>query len=244
MEEGWTEVTVLRRRIWDAGLVTLELDLKRTFIPGQFAQLGVRNADGHLVHRAYSIASKPGDNLEFFIVEVDDGALSPRLVALAPGDTVLVRDKITGFFTVDDTERAEAVWLVSTGTGLAPYLSMLRDGGLWEKYGRAIVVHCVRNAAHLAYADELRAFSASHPVRYLPIVTREDADGAYRGRIPRALEDGWLEEQGQCRLDTNTHAMLCGNPEMVKELTAALEGRGMVRHKRKQPGHIVTERYW
>lgn len=148
-EDAWHRATVTERQVWDDGLFTSTLDLVRDFKPGQFATLGLE-VDGEPVKRAYSIASAPGAPLEFYVVQVDDGKLSPRLFALEPGDQVWVRDRIAGLFTLDRVEDGGVLWLVGTGTGLAPYISMLREGSLWERWDRVVVVHGARHARQLS----------------------------------------------------------------------------------------------
>lgn len=240
----WIEAHLTDRVQWDRSLFTFRLDVAMDFVPGQFATLGL-DIGTHPVHRPYSIASAPGEPLEFFIVEVEGGQLSPRLAALRPGDTVWVRQRITGLFTVEYAPDAEVLWLMSTGTGLAPYISMLRAGVLWDRYPNIVVVQCSRQGANLAYQEELASFCGHHGVRSINAVSREAVPGAYHGRITQAFRDGALERLGDAPLTPETsHVMLCGNPEMVKEMQSLLEERGMKRHNRRQPGHVTLERYW
>ena len=126
----------------------------KPFEPGQFLQVGYTRGDEH-VHRPYSVASPWGEVIEFFIVLVEDGQLTPYLWTLEEGDQVDVSQRAAGSFTLKKTPEADNLWLVATGTGLAPYIAMLRTEQPWERYQKIVVVHGVRVAADLGYAEEL-----------------------------------------------------------------------------------------
>jgi len=243
----WEEAKLVGKHKWDEGLYTLTLDRALDFQPGQFVNLGVI-IEGKRVKRAYSIGSAPGAPLEFFIVEVDNGALTPRVLARPVGETVLVNARPAGFFTLNWVADARDLWLVSSGTGLAPYISMLRHGEIWDRFERVIVLHGVRFAAQLAYVDELRQHGADHPGRlvYVPVVSRQpEAEGVVHGRVTSALTNGELEAiVGRLPDPALDHAMLCGNPAMLDDMQALLEERGLSINRRKKPGQITVERYW
>ncbi len=244
---AWEEAKLVAKHEWDEGLYTLTLDRALDFKPGQFVNLGII-IEGKRIKRAYSIGSAPGAPLEFFIVEVDDGALTPRVLNKSIGDTVLVNPRPAGFFTLDYVADARDLWLVSSGTGLAPYISMMRTAEPWQRFERIIVLHGVRYAAQLGYADELRRHAAERPGQlvYIPVVSREpEAPGVVHGRVTSALTDGSLEKlAGRLPDPALDHAMLCGNPAMLDDMQALLEERGMVINRRKKPGQITVERYW
>lgn len=244
---SWISARVAERIEWDAGLVTLRLDpLDFPFKPGQFTNLAVE-IDGKHVRRSYSIASAPGAPLEFYLKEVDGGALSPRLTRLAVGDRVLVEPRAAGFLTLDWLpDFAREMWLIATGTGLGPYISLLRSGALFERFDRIVFVHGARHSAELAYRDELVAAARDPRVSYLPVVSREEPrDGILGGRLTHLLSDGRLEESALLPLNLErSHVFLCGNPEMIADTVGLLEARGLRRHKRREPGHITTEKYW
>lgn len=243
----WTQGIVQRKHVWANGLFTLEVkapDVK-SFTAGQFLQLGLEQADGHL-HRPYSVASPHGEVLDFFIVLVEDGALTPHLWKLEEGDRLDVSERAAGSFTLAHCPDAKDLWLVATGTGLAPYIAMLRTPEPWERFEHIAVVHGVRYTSDLAYIEELRAHEAAHPERfkYVPMVSREDFPGALRGRITHSIPNGKLEEVAQQPFSTDSCIMMCGNPDMLNEAEAIFLERGIHRHKRKDPGQIVVERYW
>jgi ferredoxin--NADP+ reductase len=185
--------------------------------------------------------------LEFFIVRVDDGELTPRLWSMSEGDAIDVSAKATGSFTLQHAPHAESIWLLGTGTGLAPYIAMLRDPKIWQSYKKILLVHGVRYPSDLAYLDELEEYEKSHAGQFksISVVSRAEYDRGISGRITTAIESGKLEEMAQTCLSPDSSAvMMCGNPQMLDDVEAILNGRGMRKHKRSELGHYVVERYW
>ncbi|HLV64498.1 MAG TPA: ferredoxin--NADP reductase [Polyangiaceae bacterium] len=245
---GYIEARVVARHHWAPGLMTLTLDAPvPPFEPGQFMNLGLE-LGGHVVRRSYSIASAPGATLEFLLTELAEGALTPALFRLEVGAPLLVDAKPQGFFTLRWVPPAGNLWMIATGTGLAPYISMLRAGEVLRRFERIVVVHGVREAAQLAYATELERLCATHPRRisYVRLLTREaPTAGMLAGRIPAAIRDGRLETTAGLELSPEqTHVLLCGNPAMIDDTMHALGERGLRRHRVRNPGHITTEKYW
>lgn len=242
----WAQGRVTGRVEWAEGLFSIQVEASvAPFRAGQFLNLG--GFDGERwVKRSYSVASAPGQPLEFFIVRVEEGALTPWLAALQPGDAVGVSREAAGHFTLELVPDAPILWLIATGTGLAPYLSMLRGEEPWARFGRVVLVHGVRRRADLAYADELSALSAAHGGRLtvVPVVSRDpEAPGVLHGRIPANLSA--IEAAAGAALAPETsQALLCGNPEMVEEVEALLAERGLRKNRKRAPGHVTTERYW
>ena len=248
MALNWKKGTIVRKRIWTEGLftITVNVDDVVPFEPGQFLQVGLQTQDKH-IHRPYSVASPHGTQLEFYIVLVPEGELTPLIWKLDEGDSIDVSEKAAGSFTLGKTPDAKHLWLVSTGTGLAPYIAMLRTDEPWNRFEKIVVVHGVRYHADLGYADELREWEKRTDVefKYVPMLTREENADCLHGRIPKCLDDGSLEEAAGCELSVaNSSLLLCGNPQMLDDVEAKLGQRGMQRHRRKQPGQIVVERYW
>lgn len=244
----WLPCPLVERRDWAEGLATFVLDGPvPEFEAGQFLRIGVDTGEREPLSRPYSVASAPGQPLEFFIVRVEGGALTPRLFDLAPGDTILVHPRCGGAFTLASAPEAEVLWLVATGTGLAPYISMLRAGQLWDRFGQVVLVQGVRQGDQLCYLPELDALAQARPgrLRHLAVVSRQDYPGALRGRITSLLVDGQLEEAAGAPLrPESSHVLLCGNPDMVLEMQTLLEERGMRRHRKREPGHFTLEKYW
>lgn len=250
----WCQATIVSKKIWTEGLFTITVDTSgvKPFEAGQFLQLGIfpKGSEGDedaIVNRPYSVASPHGKLLDFFIVEVPDGELTPKLLALDVGDPILVNDKGAGRFVLSKTPDAEHLWLIATGTGLAPYIAMLRTNEPWERFKKIVVVHGVRHASDLAYTEELRSYQEKYPGRFALIqtLTREESEGTLHGRIPTLLESGQLESESDCELSAATSSvLLCGNPAMLDSMEEAMNDRRMKRHRSKAPGQIVLERYW
>jgi ferredoxin--NADP+ reductase len=245
VQPGWSRAQVSKRIQWAPGLITLRLSVAPNFEAGQFFNLGLY-LDGEFVRRAYSAASAPGHPLEFFIAEVDDGEFSPALFALTEGQHVWVEDKPQGFFTLRYVPAADELWLLATGTGLGPFIAMLRSRTLWERCQRVIVVHGVRDASQLAYQAELAQLSEQHPLTVVTCLSRARAAApALEGRITQALSNGSLERAAGVPISpSRSHVMLCGNPDMLAEVTTLLVDRGLAKHRQRKPGHITTEKYW
>jgi ferredoxin--NADP+ reductase len=224
------------------------------FTPGQFARLGVyKPGQEKPVWRAYSMASASYDeHLEFYSIVVPRGEFTTELYKLRTGDSLLIDKTSYGFLTLDRFVDGRHLWLLSTGTGLAPFLSILHDLDMWERYERVIVVHSVRQVQELVYRDVIEGLR-THPhfrqyagkLTYLPSVTREQAPGALHARITTLLADGRLETAAQLALGTqDSRIMLCGNPQMVEDTRAALKARGFTTSRQARPGQIAVENYW
>jgi ferredoxin--NADP+ reductase len=244
---GWVTATITGRHDWADGLWTLTLDRKvQPRAPGQWVNLAL-TIDGERVKRPYSVASAAGDPLEFYLLRVDGGALSPRLWQLAVGGEVEVEDQAYGFFTLEHVPVAQDLWLVASGTGLGPFMALVRDDATWERFEHVVLVHGVRHADDLGYRGELERLETERGgrLRYLRYVTREQARSCERERVTVALESGNLERSAGRALDPDSsHLMLCGNPAMIDDMQALLGTRGMRRHRSRKPGHITVESYW
>ena len=254
--DKYTTETITEVRPWTDSLFSFRTtrDPGYRFVPGQFARLGVPgNAEGSTVWRAYSIASAAHDeHLEFFSVVVPGGAFTSRLSKLKEGDPIHVERRSYGFLTTDRFEAGRDLWMLATGTGLAPFLSILHDFHTWETYDNLVLVQSVRTQQELAYEDLIRGFERSeyyaefaHKLRYVRVVTREPAPGTLRDRVTKLLSSGVLEENVGLRLDHDrSRIMLCGNPEMVEDSRKILVERGYRLSRRGDPGHLAVENYW
>lgn len=243
----WEEARVASWREWAPGLRTLRLEGRLApFRAGQFVNLGL-DLEGERVQRSYSLASAPGQPPELFLVEVPGGRFTGALFALGPGQPLWVCPHAAGHFTLELVPPAPLLWLLCTGTGLAPYLSMLRTPEPWARFERLILVHAARERAHLAYGEELTALSAAHEGRLtrVGVVSREPAGEHLAGRIPALLAGGALEARAGATIDpASSQVLLCGNPGMIGEARALLEARGLRKNRRREPGHITVEAYW
>src|SRR6267378_4883745 len=246
MSEKWLTGRIIENRHWTETLFSLRVaDASLGFEAGQFVRIALDTVEGDAgsrVARPFSFVNPPDDPvLEFYGVIVPEGPLSPRLAKLNAGDALYVASNPAGFLVLSEVPDAETLWLVATGTGLAPFLSILRTETPWRRFRNVVLVHAVRYASELTY----RELIASTPARYISFVSRESAPGSLAGRIPAAIADGRLEAAAGLELAPgNSHVMLCGNPQMLKDASATLVARGMRKHRRRTPGHITVESFW
>ena len=212
---------------------------------------GPEPAKDPMIRRAYSIASgsNQGDYLEFYLSLVSSGALTPRLFALKEGDRLHVAEKAKGIFTLDKVPEESHILLVGTGTGLAPYVSMLRSEVLQNRDRRIAVLHGASYSWDLGYRRELESLAQvnSH-FNYIPIVSRPQVDRDWQGhtgRIPPFLADASLSELCGFELEPGpSHAFLCGNPAMIEDAIVCLEARGYQLKRTGVPGTLHMEKYW
>jgi ferredoxin/flavodoxin---NADP+ reductase len=242
---SWLEGTVLENRHWTESLFSLKVQAPRlAFAAGQFVRIAL-DIGGERVARPFSFVNPPEDPvLEFYGIVVPEGPLSPRLEKLSAGERLYVASNPAGFLVLAEVPEAKTLWLLSTGTGIAPYLSILRTAAPWQRFRNVVLVHAVRHARELVYQDLLKKMEGPQ-FRYVTFVSREPHAAALSGRIPAAIRDGRLEAAAGVALDAaSSHVMLCGNPQMLKDATAALAERGMRKHRRRNPGHITVESFW
>jgi ferredoxin--NADP+ reductase len=220
------------------------------FTAGQFARIGLQVGDD-IVVRAYSVLSSPFDEtLEFFSIVVPNGAFTSNLQHLKVGDELYLEKIPYGFLTLARYQLPlpQDLWLLATGTGLAPFISMLQDFETWSKYKNIYLVYSVRTAAELAYVDRIQeiaeSFGEGHQgFKFIPIITR-DPHAALHERLPLLIKNGALEKTAGRPFNTETsHVMLCGNPQMVEDTKEALKARGLTMNRRGE-GNIAVENYW
>jgi ferredoxin/flavodoxin---NADP+ reductase len=236
------------------------------FKPGQFAVLGLLGgeprvaeaaaeettpAPDKIIRRAYSIASSSVERryLEFYLALVTSGQLTPRLFALQPGGRLFLGPKASGVFTLDRVPPARAIVLIATGTGLAPYISMLRTMLVSETQRRFVVLHGARFGWDLGYRAELESLARLRPnLNYIPSITRPEQDPTFHGhtgRVQALLEKGVIEKESGVTLESSqTDVFLCGNPDMIKAVKAMLEAKGFQSDHAGNPGNIHVEEYW
>jgi ferredoxin--NADP+ reductase len=238
----WLTGTVTQNRRWTEALFSLRVEgAALRFEAGQFVRIAL-DVGADRVARPFSMVNAPQDPvLEFYGIVVPEGPLSPRLAELRTGDALYVASNPAGFLVLSELPDAETLWLLSTGTGIAPFISMLRAGTPSRRFRHVVLVHAVRHTQELVYREDIEKAGA----RYVRVVSREDHPLALRGRIPALIRGGQLEAAAGLRLAAeSSQVMLCGNPDMLKDTTAALLERGMRKHRRRAPGHITVESFW
>jgi ferredoxin--NADP+ reductase len=250
---AFNEERVLTVHHWTDSLFsfTTTRDPSLRFSNGHFTMIGLR-LDGKPLLRAYSIASANyEEHLEFLSIKVPDGPLTSRLQHIQPGDTVVVGKKPTGTLLIDYLLPGKRLYLLGTGTGLAPYLSIVRDPETYEKFEEVIVVHGVREVKELAYRKfltetllehEFLGDMAKQQLRYYPTVTREAFE--HQGRITDLIESGKLfQDLGTPALDPAVdRVMICGSPAVLRDLKSMFEQRQFKEGNTSIPGDFVIER--
>src|SRR5262245_32420447 len=202
MMSKWVQGTVVGKRQWTEDLVSLQVAAPEvTFIAGQFGRLALPAPPGskeEMIGRPYSFVNSPHvQPHEFYFITLPGGPLSPQLAALEPGDSIWLLPRANGFFSVSEIPASDVLWCLSTGTGIGPFLSILRTPDPWEKYERVVLVHAVRFANELTYREEIAQIGKAHPgaFTYIPVVSREVAPDALPGRITALIGDGRLESR-------------------------------------------------
>lgn len=237
-----------------------------SFIPGQFAVLGLLGSEsripeayqedgevnpGKMIRRAYSIASSSLErqHLEFYLSLVSSGELTPRLFALKPESRLYLGPKAAGFFTLDRVAPGKSILLIATGTGLAPYISMLRTMLIHDTKRKFVVLHGARYSWDLGYRAELEGLARMRKnFTYIPSITRPGEDPHFTGptgRIQKLLEQGLVESLSGLLIDpARTDVFVCGNPEMIRKVKLLMGERGFVPDNGKESGTLHIEEYW
>ena len=246
--------TVLSVHHWTDRLFsfTTTRDIALRFSNGHFTMIGLRQEGGKPLLRAYSIVSANyEEHLEFLSIKVPDGPLTSKLQHILVGDKIVVGKKPTGTLLIDYLLSGKNLYLFGSGTGLAPFLSIIRDPATYEKFEKVILVHGVRLVAELAYHDylvqelpdhEYLGEMVSNQMLYYPTVTREPFKN--QGRITTLLETGKLQaDLGLPKFDPSTdRAMICGSPALLRDLKVILEKRGFLEGNTTKQGDFVVER--
>lgn len=250
-EAKFTEETVLWVKRHTPKLMTFAITRPAAyrFAAGQFSRLGFRDDAGFL-WRAYSVVSAEyADILEYLVVLIENGPMSARFAELAAGDTVLLDKSATGFLLPERFADGRDLLMLSTGSGIAPFLSIIQQPAVWQRFQRLVLVHSVSYPDELIFADTL-AHLAAHPLvgdyhgqfTFQPVLTRARADGALAQRLPQLLLNGALAAALDMVFSPqHSRFMLCGNPAMVKDTFQALLSLGFAMHRNKAPGQIIME---
>ncbi len=244
----WIHGRVVDNTHWTDNLFSLQVEAPvEPFRAGQYINLGLE-LDGRLVTDPYSIISGPGEQpLEFFLYTHLEGELSTALARLRAGDTLTIESQASGDFTLDQVPSADTLWLLATGTGVAPFIAMLRSERPWQQFRHVVLAYAARVRDDLCYTRVIDSVRDRHPrhFSFVPFISREAVRDTVHGHIPEAITDGALEAAAERSLDpASSQVMLCGNPGMIKEAVARLETRGFTRNRPASPGELTFEAYW
>lgn len=243
-------------RTWTPGLYSFKTTRppEYRFAAGQYARLGLLTPQGHLVWRAYSIVSaSTDDELEYYVIDVPGGAFTSQLRQLVPGDPILLDRQSLGVMLPERFTDGEDLWMLATGTGLGPFIAILREATVWQRFRHLVLVHSVRHPEEFSYRDELLELQRAHDsemaeLRLLQTCTRVQPVGEeahLHGRITTLLQNGELERHAGLKLMAeSSRVMLCGNPAMIDEMRELLKERGMRPVRRDTPGQYLAENYW
>lgn len=250
--EKFTIEKVISVKRWTENLFSFTMTRPNhyKFTAGQFARIGLK-VEGELIVRAYSIVSSPYDEtLEFFSIVVPNGAFTSHLNHLKVDDNLYLEKIPYGFLTLARYQQPlpQDLWLLATGTGLAPFLSMLQEFDTWQNYKNIYLIYSVRTSAELAYIDKINeiaeTFGEGHDgFKFVPVITRDNT-AEFNQRIPQLILEKTLEQAIGHELNPSTsHVMLCGNPQMVEDTKETLKQRGLSMNRRGE-GNIAVENYW
>ncbi len=265
LNDNYTQETLLTVTPWVPGKL-FSLTCSRPsgfrFNAGQFARIGVPNTlaltqESDLIWRAYSMVSSPYDEyLEFFSIVVPNGAFTSHLSLLQPGDSIYIDKMAYGHLTISRFENGHDLWLFASGTGLAPFLSILHDLNTWKQFEKVILVHSVRTHNELAYQQHLLNFSQDAILSelipnlnqrffYQPVVTRDTVQGALQQRITHLIRNGQLQQALNIPFSLErSRFMICGNPEMVQHTRDELKVLNFKPARMKTLGEVAVENYW
>lgn len=221
------------------------------FRSGEFVMIGLPTDTGKPILRAYSIASPAWDDeLEFYSIKVANGPLTSRLQKIRPGDPVIIRPKPTGTLVLDALLPAKRLYLIATGTGVAPFASLIRDPDIYARFDQVILAHTCRTGKDLAYGQKLVATmpfdplvgeEAAQKLRYYPTTTQEPS--ARTGRITDHIRTGALfSDLGLPPLSPDDRVMICGSIGLNQEVKALCESAGLEEGSNSKPGHFVLEK--
>jgi len=239
---------VIENREWTERLFSLRIRVEQLpFKAGQFVRLQLP-VYGEKVAKSYSLVNAPDEpDIEVLYNTVPSGQFSNTLAGLNAGDSIEVSQPAHGFFVLDEIPVSKHLWMFATGTGLGPYISILKTAEIWARFEKIVLVHGTPLTEELVYVDLISSWQRSNPeqFRFTSCVTREQNSAGLHGRVTDLFAEGILEKQVGLEIrKENSHIMLCGNHNMIDDMKTSLAERGMSKHLRHKPGHITTEQYF
>ena len=244
----WIQGNIVHKTQWTPRLISLRFDADvPPFKAGQFARIGL-DINGERSFRSYSFVNAPQERPhEIYFNIVPHGLLSMRLATLEPGDTLWIDKAARGLLILDEIPDVRHLWMIATGTAIGPYLSILKTDEPRKRFEKIVLVHGVRTTDELAYASVISQLLNDHgdKLEFIPVTSRETPFHTLHGRIPPLLANRLLEQRANLSLDPECcHVMLCGNSGMIDGAIEILSGRGLTRHRRREPGRISIESYY
>lgn len=251
---GFKKGEIIHYKQWTENEFSIQVKAEiGPYTAGQFTKLALKDENGNWLRRAYSFVNSPNHSLganhmEFLIIDVPSGDLSPKLAQLHIGDEIYVGEKPSGFMTLSEIpSTVKDLWLLSTGTAIGPFLSLLAEQESKTRFEKLILVHAVRTRQELVYQELISQLQKEYngKLTYLPIVSREKHQDIISGRIPNLLKDGNLMQA--VKLSPTKHSSffyLCGNPAMIHDTRDVLLELGFQKHLRRSSGHFSFENYW
>jgi len=245
---NWIQGKITETKQWCTDLHSIKITTEAMpFKAGQFAMVGL-DIDGELIHRPYSLVNTPQESaLEIHFNRVAEGSLTPSLAQLQVGDSIHVGDRINGLLTLDQVPDVPHLWLMATGTGIGPFISILKTAEPWQRFEKIVLCYSVKTVEGLAYRADFETLQKQYPEQFcfVPFVTREQSTDTIHSRITHYLESGELETHVDLTLSAeSSHLMLCGNAKMLNDVSEYLATRGLQRHSRREPGQIAIEKYY
>lgn len=246
----WTHGTITQITYWTNNLFSIQIHATiNPFIAGQFAKIGLP-VGKKIIQRAYSYVTPPyHPYLEFYITKVMSGKLTELLYSLQLGDTLMISKESYGKFILNEIpDHCSNLWMLASGTGISPYLSILasHDNKI-KQFSKIILIHATRYSKNLNYLPKMIELQKLYDEKLIiqTVLSQEQSSSSLHGRIPQLIENNILENTIGLYLNNNSHIMLCGNPQMIIDTKNILNKKyGMKHHSQKNPGHITQERYW
>ena len=245
----WHMQTLEHVTQWSPTLWSIRISKPENFYfrPGHYARLGLEIAGSETVWRPYSIVSAPAEAfLEFLVTLIPNGQFTGRLATLPVPSPIMLEAAAMGFFLPDQLAHGDSLWMLATGAGLGPYISILREGQIFRDYAQIVLVHSVRLASELAYRQEIEAWATQYAgLRYLPIVTQQAGSTLLAQRIPDLINNTTLATTSGIPLEASTaRVMVCGNPAFTADMRQTLSQRGFQPCRRGLIGSMLFEKYW
>lgn len=242
----WLTGKIIEKIQWNDRLFSLRIQCDfKDFESGQFVRVAL-DIDGERIARPYSLVNTPADeSLEVYFNIVPEGPLTPKLAELEQGDEIFITDRANGFLTVAEIPECKNLWMLATGTGVGPFISILKSKDVWQRFEKIILGYSVRDLSELSYDEQISSIEKQYKdqFEFVPFVTREKVEGTMSQRITESIEDGSFEQRAEISINEDSHIMMCGNSAMISSVTECLESRGLRKHRRREPGHITTEKY-